>query len=75
MMLRPILTYACPSFSKNLAEWHMKKLQVFQNKMLKIALNLPHRTSTNHIHKQAKIETIKKFMQRITNKFMIKNTN
>jgi hypothetical protein len=53
----------------------MKKLQVFQNKMLKIALNLPHRTSTNHIHKQAKIETIKKFMQRITDKFMIKNTN
>jgi hypothetical protein len=39
-VLRPMMTYACPIL-ENIAKTHLTKLQVTQNKILKMALNLP----------------------------------
>ena len=37
--IRPILTYACPIFT-NAAACHLKKLQIFQNKILRMIQNV-----------------------------------
>jgi hypothetical protein len=59
VVLRPVITYAAPILH-GIADIHLKKLQVFQNKIIKIALNLPMQTSTNFVHQAANIDTIKR---------------
>jgi len=39
-ILRPLITYACPIWGK-CALTHLKKLQIFQNKILRIITNAP----------------------------------
>lgn len=39
VMFRPILAYGCPAFDK-LAKSHLKKLQIFQNKTIKMIINM-----------------------------------
>jgi hypothetical protein len=72
--LRPTLTYAAPVIHQ-IATTHIKKLQVFQNKIIKTALNVSFRTNTEDIHKTAKIETIKTFIQKLTEKFHLKRNS
>jgi hypothetical protein len=47
--IRPILTYACPVFA-NAAKTHLRKLQVKQNKNLRMVLNAPFRTLIRVLH-------------------------
>lgn len=70
--IRPIMTYACPVFN-NAAAIHMKKLQVMQNKCLRMALNAPYRTRITSLHKKAKIPTIKSFIDKLTKSFYEKS--
>jgi hypothetical protein len=72
--LRPTLTYAAPVIHQN-ADTHIKKLQVFQNKIIKTALNVSFRTSTEDINKTAQIEPIKIFIQKLTDKFNLKKNS
>ncbi len=67
-ILRPILCYACPIF-ENLAKVHIKKLQVTQNKIIKLILQVPWRTSTTLIHQAANIQPVQEFFTKITDKF------
>jgi hypothetical protein len=69
-ILRPILCYACPIF-ENLAKVHIKKLQVTQNKIIKLILQAPWRTSTTLIHQVANIEPVQEFFTKITDKFFV----
>lgn len=57
MCIRPILTYACPVW-ENCAKSHRKKLQIIQNKNLKIIYNLPRRFPTRDLHMKSKQKTI-----------------
>ena len=41
--IRPIFTYACPVYS-SCAKTHFRKMQIFQNKCLRMALSAPYRT-------------------------------
>lgn len=66
--LRPILTYACPAFA-HCAKTHLRKLQIVQNKALRMALNAPYRTHIEHLHKAAKMPMIDAFIQKITKNF------
>ena len=56
-MILPILLYASPSWS-NCAYTHIHKLQVLQNKILKMCLNLHHRYSTDNLHYIANMKKI-----------------
>lgn len=71
-VLRPILSYACPALA-NTAKTHLKKLQVTQNKIIKLILYLPWRTSTNLIHKLAEIKPIEEYFAQLTEKFLRRN--
>lgn len=69
-IIRPILTYACPVFH-NCAKTHLKKLQVFQNKILRMALNINWDSfmSNKQIHERARIPTLDEFMCKLTSNF------
>jgi Reverse transcriptase (RNA-dependent DNA polymerase) len=66
--IRPIITYACPVFA-NCADFHIRRLQVLQNKCLRMSLNARFRTRTSSLLQ--KPESPKVF----TNKAQIPITN
>jgi hypothetical protein len=66
--IRPVMTYACPVFS-NCADCHMKRLQIFENKCLRMALNAPYRTRITSLHGRSRIPMIKSFVKQLTDKF------
>jgi hypothetical protein len=66
--IRPILTYACPVFA-NAAKTHLNKLQVLQNKNLRMVLNAPFRTRIKTLHKKTNMPTISEFITKLTDKF------
>lgn len=56
-IVAPMLEYGCPVW-KGCAQTHRKKLQVLQNKFLKMALNLPVRTRTAEVHRLANLDPL-----------------
>ncbi len=71
--IRPILTYGAPVFSKA-AKTHLQKIQITQNKILKMILNAPWRTKTTKIHQQSNVPLIHEFLTKLTKKFEEKMT-
>ena len=68
IVLRPIMTYAAPVLLDSIRT-HIKKLQKLQNKLLKMCLDSPWRFSTRELHKEADIEMISDFRERLTLNF------
>jgi hypothetical protein len=66
--IRPILTHAGTVFL-NCANIHLQKLQVFQNKCLRMALNKPYGTRNCELHDEAKIPLIYDFIKKNADKF------
>lgn len=66
--LRPILTYAGPILN-DIAKTHLRKLQIKQNKTLRMLLNASYETSTTELHTIAEIETIADHLTKITERF------
>lgn len=66
--LRTILSYACPIFA-DAANTHLKKLQVKQNKTLRMILNVTYDTTTAELHETADLETINDFFGKLTERF------
>jgi hypothetical protein len=66
--IRPVMTYACPVFS-NCAKSHMQRLQIFQNKCLRMALNAHYRTRVSNLHHKTRIPMIRSFVDRLTERF------
>ena len=67
-VFRSIMTYGAPVWS-DCAKTHMRKLQVIQNKCLKLAFNQPFFFSTAELHKLAGVELISDFCGRISSRF------
>lgn len=78
-------TYLCPIITYNIQVWGdevcqstFKKLQIFQNKCLRLALNLrPHPVTYRQIpnvilHTIANVPTLDSFKQKLKEKFLIK---
>lgn len=57
MIVSPMIEYAAPVW-RGCAKTHLQKLQVVQNKFLRMILNSPPRTRTTELHRLANIETI-----------------
>lgn len=56
-IIRPVITYAAPEWTQA-AKTNIQKLQVIQNKALKIINNHPFYYSTNRLHMETKSELI-----------------
>ena len=69
--IRPLLTYACPIFA-NCPNCHFKKLQIIQNKCLRMILSAPYYFRIDVMHEELKIPTIRQFVDKITDKFYTK---
>lgn len=68
-VIRPILTYGCPVWS-SCANSHKNKLQIIQNKNLKVIYNLPRRHHTDELHDTAEISLISNFMNKLKESFL-----
>lgn len=66
----PIALYACNVWG-TYAKTHIKKIQVCQNKVLKLMLNLPWHFSTRRLHELSRTDLIKTNISRISNNFYI----
>ncbi|KAL4085157.1 hypothetical protein QTP88_027450 [Uroleucon formosanum] len=67
-ILRPLITYACPIWG-NCAPTHLKKLQIFQNKILRIITNAPWFVRNQSIHKDLKIPILQDHIKILANSF------
>lgn len=66
--IRPIITYAAPIVRKA-APSHMKRLQIAQNKLLRMILNANRYTRIADLHETANIEMISDFINRLSDNF------
>lgn len=66
--LRPIFTYAAPVIH-NIAHTNKKKLQIMQNKILKMCLDKPHHYRTTDLHQESGIEFVEDFLKRLKDNF------
>ncbi len=67
-IIRNTLLYACPVWC-GCAETHLKKLQIIQNKCLKIIYNLPRNYPTLGLHRTINYPTIKEQILKTTQSF------
>lgn len=69
--LRPIMTYAAPVIY-SCAKIHTQKLQVTQNKILRMIYDTPYNTRITTLHEMAGLETIEEFTHRLHDNFLRK---
>ena len=67
-VFKPVMTYGFPAWY-NCAATHRKKLQIKQNRILKMMLNLEPFHSTDDVHKTTNMERIDNWFQRVLPKF------
>ena len=72
VIFQAILLYACPAWGL-CAKTRLNKLQVCQNKLLKMFLQLSWHYSTTILHEKAKVSLIKDRIESLTNKFVLKS--
>lgn len=66
--VRPLLTYACPVFA-NCPKTHFNRLQVMQNKCLRMVLSAPFYTRTTELHRETNLPTIRSFVDTLSENF------
>lgn len=67
-VIRPTFGYGCQVWG-NCATTHLRKLQVLQNKILKMCYNLPRDFSTRILHQETGIEMINIYFSRLIGRF------
>jgi hypothetical protein len=68
LAIRPIFTYACPAFL-GIAQTHIKKLQIVQNKTLRMILNKRWFERTTTVHEEAKLPLVLSYIHKLRTKF------
>jgi len=68
LAIRPIFTYGCPAF-ESMAKTHLQKLQVLQNKFLRIVLNKTRYERITDLHSEAKIPSIEDYVGKLQANF------
>lgn len=69
-ILRPLIMYACPVWGPSLSKSKLNKIQIFQNKILRIAVNSPWYIRNEHIHEELGIDNISMFIRKSTVNFL-----
>lgn len=67
-ILRLLLTYACPIWDK-CATFHISKIQVFQNKMLRIITNAPWFRRNVNLHNDLQIQEMVDYIKTLSKNF------
>jgi endonuclease/exonuclease/phosphatase (EEP) superfamily protein YafD len=70
-ILRPLIMYACPVWGLSLSQSKMNKIQIFQNKVLRVAVNAPWFVRNSQIHKELGIRDVFTFIRKSTSKFLL----
>lgn len=73
-LLRPIITYACPVWG-HAAKTHINRLQIFQNKVLRIATKLPQCTPIRILHRETRTDIIQEFIKTSAMRFYYRTEN
>lgn len=73
VIFQAIIFYGCPIWG-SCAESHLKRLQIAQNKLLKMVLKLPWHFSTSRLHIISDTKTVSQGIEQITTRF-ISNCN
>lgn len=73
-IFRPTFTYASPIWS-NCAKTHLNRIQIHQNKILKIMLGLPRRTPTITLHDDTNLELVQNYVIRMRDRFTLNCQN
>ena len=68
VVIRPIFMYGCPAY-REVAKTHIKKLQILQNKTLKLLLDRPFYERTETIHEETDILKIHEYMEYLLLKY------
>jgi hypothetical protein len=68
MLIRPILTYAVQAWAFAPKKYY-KRIQVFQNQVLKLITNAPRYTRMSDLHERLNIKTINEYITNITVNF------
>lgn len=68
LILRPVLTYACPIWSY-ISKTKYNQLQIVQNKCLRIITNSPKYTKIHHLHTTTNMPLIEDYIIKLTKKF------
>lgn len=71
LAIRPIFTYGCPAF-ESMAKTHLQKLQVLQNKFLRIVLNKSRYEKIKDLHTEAKVPSIEEYVRKLQANFNIR---
>jgi len=71
LAIRPIFTYGCPAF-ESMAKTHLQKLQVLQNKFLRIVLNKSRYERIIDLHTEAKVPSIEDYVGKLQANFNIR---
>ena len=72
-LLRSVMTYACPVW-RHAAKQH-NKLQILQNKVLRLATKLPRITPVRIIHRDTKMRTIQQYTDHLADEFYLSTEN
>lgn len=67
-ILRPIITYAAPVWC-GASKTQMRKLQIYQNKILRLITNSDRYRNIDEMHRQTKIEYIEEYIEKIAQTF------
>ncbi|KAJ8888089.1 hypothetical protein PR048_007576 [Dryococelus australis] len=68
MLIRPVITHAAPS-RPHAAKTHIRRLQIIQNKCLRIAADAPRYCPIVDLHRDLKIEKLDEHFVKLTQKF------
>lgn len=69
--IRPVMTYASPVLI-SCAATNINKLQICQNKILRMIYDVPYTTPTTTLHEMADIETIKEHINKLNENFLLR---
>ncbi|KAL4141647.1 hypothetical protein QTP88_004249 [Uroleucon formosanum] len=67
-LLRSLITYACPIWG-NCSATHLRKIQIFQNKVLRIITNAPWFVRNENLHKDLRIIKIQDHIKALAENF------
>lgn len=68
LAIRPIFTYGCPAF-EGIAKSQISKLQIIQNKFLRIILNKSRYEKITDMHSEAKIPLVGEYIKKLQGNF------
>ncbi|KAJ8884778.1 hypothetical protein PR048_010974 [Dryococelus australis] len=68
MLIRPVITYASPTWA-HAAKMHTRRLQIIQNKCLRIAADAPRYCPNADLHSELKIEKLDEHFVKLAQKF------